>query len=45
MNEMLQGSVIKIFRDLIMGILPMREVTKISTLDSVKEINCKYMEH
>lgn len=45
MTKPLQGSTFKRFRDLIMGALPMREVSKILTHDSTKEVGRKGSAH
>ena len=45
MTKPLQGSTFKKFRDLIMGALPMREVSKVLTRDLAKEANCESLAH
>ena len=45
MMKPLQGSTFKKFRDLIMGALPMREVSKVLTRDPATEANCESLAH
>ena len=45
MTKPLQGSVFRNFRDLIMGSLSMKEVTKIMTRDVVSETGCESLAH
>ncbi len=45
MTKPLQGSIFKKFRDIIMGALPMREVSKMLTCDTVLEANREDLAH
>ena len=45
MTKPLQGSTFKRFRDLIMGALPMREVSKVLTCDLVTEADRESLAH
>jgi hypothetical protein len=45
MTKPLQGSTFKKFRDLIMGALSMREVSKVLTRDPVKEADRESLAH
>ncbi len=45
MTKLLQGSTFRKFRDLIMGALPMREVSKVLTPDPVKEADNQSLVH
>ena len=45
LTKPLQGSIFKKFRDVIMGALPMREVSKILTRDPVTEADRESLAH